>query len=316
MSSPADRGDRADRGSRAGGAEPAWRDLPGGSAHGVFGSDDVLGTLNRQSPETVLGAIGSVTGGRVFALNLPLTEPDPPLFGRQVPRHRVHTTPRGNLDDVLDSFYPQSSSQWDGFLHVPDAELGFYNGLGRAEHGVHHWAARGIVGRGIVLDLSAAIAEAGGPDAFASRTSVGVDALEAARAAAGVEYRRGDILMVRTGWISWYRSQPIEARRAVRDARTAPGLAGSAEVAEYLWDHGFIAVASDSPGVEAVPSDPAGSLHQRVLARLGMPLGELWWLDDLAADCAADGRPDCLVVSSPMNVAGGVGSPANAIAIK
>ncbi|MDI2098694.1 cyclase family protein [Ruicaihuangia caeni] len=294
--------------------EKPWAELPEGSAHGVFGADDVLGTLNRQSPETVLGALSAAVMGRVFSLNLPLDQPEPALFQRQFPRHRVFTTPRGNLDDVVDNFYPQSSSQWDGFLHVPDPELGFYNGLGRDEHGVHHWASRGIVGRGVVLDISEAIAAAGS-DAFASRTPVDVEALEAVRRAAGVEYRRGDILVVRTGWISWFREQDAESRARVRDSRAAPGLEGSAAMAEYLWDHGFIAVASDSPGVEALPSS-AGSLHHRVLARLGMPLGELWWLDDLAADCAADGRHEAMVVSSPMNLVGGVGSPANAIAIR
>lgn len=295
--------------------ETRWADLPRGSAHGVFGADDVLGTLNRQSPETVLGAVGAASSGRVFPLNLPLHEPDPPLFLRQHPRHRIFTTPRGNLDDVLDNFYPQSSSQWDGFLHVPDPELGFYNGLGKAEHGVHHWAERGIVGRGVILDISDAITEAGGPDAFASKTLVGVEAVEAVRRESGVEYRRGDILIVHTGWTRWYRQLSLEDCRAVQSARTAPGLEGSEAMAEYLWDNGFIAVASDSPGVEALPS-AAGSLHQRVLSRLGMPLGELWWLGDLMDDCQQDGRHECLVVSSPINVTGGVGSPANAIAIK
>lgn len=298
------------------GAEPAWVDLPEGSAHGVFGVTDVLGTLNRQSEASVLEAVASVRKGRLFSLNLPLGEPDPPLFRREIPKHRVFTTPRGNLDDVLDGFYPQSSSQWDGFLHVPDPELGFYNGLGRDEHGVHHWAERGIAGRGVVVDISGAIADAGGEGAFASSTSVGVEALEDARRKSGIEYRRGDILMVRTGWISWYRDQTREQREAVRDLRTAPGVEGSAAMAEYLWDNGFAAIISDAPGVEAVPSSSAGSLHHRVLARLGMPLGEMWWLDDLVADCTEDGRWDCLVVSSPMNIAGGVGSPANAMALK
>lgn len=296
--------------------EPTWKELPEGSAHGVFGLDDVLGTLNRQAPDTVLRAVSSVRSGKVFSLNLSLSEPDPPLFQRQFPRHRVFTTPRGNLDDVIDNFYPQSSSQWDGFLHVPDPELGFYNGLGRDEHGVHHWSARGIVGRGVVLDVSEAIDDAGGATAFASSTAVGVDALEAARHASGIEYRRGDILMVRTGWISWFRQQSLEQRMAVRDARSAPGLEASAAVAEYLWDNGFLAIVSDAPGVEAVPSLATGSLHQRVLARLGMPLGELWWLDDLLDDSVADGRFDCLVASSPINLNGAVGSPANAIALK
>jgi hypothetical protein len=58
-----------------------------------------------------------------------------------------------------------------------------------------------------------------------------------------------------------------------------------------------------------------GSLHRRLIAGLGMPLGELWDLDELAATCAAAGRYECCVVSVPLNVPGGVASPANAMAI-
>ena len=49
---------------------------------------------------------------------------------------------------------------------------------------------------------------------------------------------------------------------------------------------------------------------------LGMPIGELWWLDGLAEDCAADGVYEFFFTSAPLNVPGGVGSPPNALAIK
>jgi hypothetical protein len=45
-------------------------------------------------------------------------------------------------------------------------------------------------------------------------------------------------------------------------------------------------------------------------------LGELWWLDDLARDSRADGRYTAFFSSTPLNVAGGVSSPPNAVAIK
>ena len=50
------------------------------------------------------------------------------------------------------------------------------------------------------------------------------------------------------------------------------------------------------------------------IALLGFVIGELWWLDDLAADCTRTGVYDCLVVAKPLNLTGGVGSPANATA--
>jgi hypothetical protein len=49
---------------------------------------------------------------------------------------------------------------------------------------------------------------------------------------------------------------------------------------------------------------------------LGLPLGELWDLEALAADCAADGRYECFFTSAPINLPQGVASPPNALAIK
>ena len=57
-------------------------------------------------------------------------------------------------------------------------------------------------------------------------------------------------------------------------------------------------------------------LHPRLLGRLGIPIGELWWLDELARQCHADGRFTCFITSAPLHVTGGIGSPANALAIR
>lgn len=65
------------------------------------------------------------------------------------------------MDDRLDSFYPQSSTQWDGFRHVRARQFGFFTGY-RGDFtepgaclGIQHWARAGIVGRGVVVDVSA-----------------------------------------------------------------------------------------------------------------------------------------------------------------
>jgi hypothetical protein len=63
--------------------------------------------------------------------------------------------------------------------------------------------------------------------------------------------------------------------------------------------------------------DPAiGSLHQRLIPSLGFAIGELFSFAALAAACHADGRYDFLFTSVPLNVTGGVGSPANAVAVR
>jgi hypothetical protein len=53
-----------------------------------------------------------------------------------------------------------------------------------------------------------------------------------------------------------------------------------------------------------------------LIGQFGMALGELWWTEELAADCAADGVYEVFVVSTPLHLPGGIGSPANALAIK
>jgi hypothetical protein len=63
-------------------------------------------------------------------------------------------------------------------------------------------------------------------------------------------------------------------------------------------------------------SRPFGFLHRMLIGQFGMALGELWWLDDLARDCRDDGRYTSFFSSAPLNVAGGVSSPPNAVAIK
>ena len=54
---------------------------------------------------------------------------------------------------------------------------------------------------------------------------------------------------------------------------------------------------------------------QAMEAAAGVPLGELWVLDPLAEACAARGDHAFLLVSVPLHVRGGLGSPAQAVAI-
>ena len=57
-------------------------------------------------------------------------------------------------------------------------------------------------------------------------------------------------------------------------------------------------------------------MHQELIAKLGLPLGELWRLSDLATDCASHASYQCLICVKPLNLTGAIGSPANALAIR
>jgi hypothetical protein len=62
-------------------------------------------------------------------------------------------------------------------------------------------------------------------------------------------------------------------------------------------------------------STHTGMLHRILIPLLGIYIGELWDLDELAQFCADTRRYDAFLTAEPLNIPGGVGSPANAIAI-
>src|SRR5664280_1786589 len=133
---------------------PIRPDAPPGSSWGLWGERDVLGTLNLLDEDAVLRGVAAAQRGAVFPLNLALSEPDPPLSGRSRLVHEV-TWISGEIghDEELSEWNTQSSSQWDGFRHIRHLQYGFYNGVADDEHGVHHWAVRGIVGRAVLVDV-------------------------------------------------------------------------------------------------------------------------------------------------------------------
>jgi kynurenine formamidase len=306
---------------------PKYRDLPDGSAWDVL--DPRLGSLELLTPERVADAARLVRTGTRFALDLPLDLPSPPFFGREAYRHEVFSLGMEYVfDDKLDNFFPQSSTQWDGFGHFGHPTKGFFGGRGAADIaaktlGVDAWAEAGIAGRGVLLDV-ARHADFPPDTPFA----VGPDLLTATATAQGVELRTGDILCVRVGWLGWYRTLDDAGREELaagsRDYAferfQTPGLGPGPPIAEYLWDNGVAAIAVDNPGVE--PFGPGAittiddTVHARVLALLGIPLGEFFDLDDLADHCASDGVYEFLFTSKPLGIAGGIGSPPNALAIK
>ena len=99
------------------------------------------------------------------------------------------------------------------------------------------------------------------------------------------------------------------------------GLARTIESARTLWNLHVACVAADNPTFESFPPANVGApttssassptptpsanssfVHIGLLPLLGMPIGELFDLDGLAADLAADGRYTCLMTSAPLNL--------------
>jgi hypothetical protein len=319
--------------------ETPYRHLPvvDGVRHswGAWGERDVLGCLNRLGESAALEALRWVRRGAAFPLNLEMHLPGPPLFGRPPFDHDFVYSPDGtSLNDVISNWNTQVSSQWDGFRHVAWAGRGHYGG--HELHGVHHWAERGIVGRSVLADVGRWRAEIGRPLDFTRPDAITAADLRSTLSAQSTSPQPGDTLLVRTGWVPWYLQAGNETRRALADraSMVSPGLSADESVAELLWDFRLASVAADNPALEvwpfgcdatAGPDSTASapwprryetSLHTRLLPGLGMPIGELWDLEQLAADCAADREYVGMLVATPINLRDAAASPANALVLK
>jgi kynurenine formamidase len=288
-------------------------------AWGAWGPDDRRGTLNRITEATVLTALAVARTGERVNLSLPVDFFQPPLYGRNALTHRVFDRNHNMVEDELVGLDPQASSQWDSLRHIRAGRNGHYGGVAAddpaaAELGIDRFAQLGFVARAVLADLPALWrARDLAVDSLSDHTVTAEDLL-ASVAAAGVEVRAGDLLLVRTGWLSAYRRRGIPAESLAMPP--SAGLEASEATARLLWDWGVCAVAADNPAVEVLPGDPAiGSLHRRLIAGLGMPLGELWDLDTLADRCRDRDSYEVCVVSAPLHVTGGVASPANAFAV-
>lgn len=301
---------------------PRYDDLPQLGGLGIRHSWDVLspqeGTLAFAGAEAVVASAHSVELGETVPLNLPVDAFEPPLFGRPQVSHRVVEAGRNEVEDVIDAFNPQASSQLDGLAHVRAREHGFFGGYQTVqeagEHsGMHHWARRGIAARGVLLDVEASRRRSGLPsDPFLGEAFSPAELLAVAQEQ-GVQLRPGDAWLVRTGWVSAYLSGGRPASGATGSWN---GLLASEDMARTLWDRRVCLVGSDNPAVENAPGDRrVGSLHRRLLPALGMPLMELLDLDGLARRCTQIGRWDFQLVSVPLAVRGGVSSPSNAMAL-
>jgi kynurenine formamidase len=97
----------------------------------------------------------------------------------------------------------------------------------------------------------------------------------------------------------------------------APGL--SMGSAQWFFDHNVAATAIDTLSLEVLPceySDIYLPVHLLHIVEMGMTQGQNWMLDELAADCAADGVYTFFLDATPLPFTNGLGSPVNPVAVK
>lgn len=254
----------------------------------------------------------------------------------------------GQTDVVCDdrvTLSTQYSTQWDSLAHMGalfDAdgdgreEVVFYNGYragmevrgpkdyldgdrslkppyGAGPLGIDALAATGMQGRGVMVDLHAHFGNA--------RKAVSYDELMRVLEADNVEVETGDMLCLRTGFdrvlLGYGKSPPQGIQYEI-----CAGLDGSdRRLLQWISDSGVAALISDNEAVEFLPTvnPPSGRgahfpLHEHCLFKLGLPLGELFFLSELADWLRQAGRNRFLLTAPPLRLPGAVGSPVTATA--
>jgi kynurenine formamidase len=250
-------------------------------------------------------------------------------------REGPHFFDCGCDDAVL--LYTQYSTQWDSLAHVGaffDAdgdgvpEAVYYNGfrgtvdvrdlcgqeqLAMSALGISHMAERCIQGRAVMVDLEGTFGR--------ERTLVGHDALMQVIERNSVVIEQGDILCLHTGFAELLlemNRQP-EAERLHASCAVLDGA--DAALLQWITDSGIAAIAGDNYAVEQIPARTSGEgersfvpLHHHCLFKLGVPLGELWYLSALNRWLVEHRRTRFLLTAPPLRLPGAVGSPVTPIA--
>ena len=156
-----------------------------------------------------------------------------------------------------------------------------------------------ILRRGVLLD----IAGHEKVEALAADFTVTPDHLEAAAGWEGVEIRRGDVVLLRTGWAQYWN----DAARYIAEVRgPGPEAAG----AHWLSERGIFAAGSDTIAFERIPS-PDMPVHVHLLVESGIHIIEALNLEQLAAERVYS----FLFVAAPLKIRGGTGSPIRPLAL-
>jgi len=156
-----------------------------------------------------------------------------------------------------------------------------------------------ILRRGVLLDIAGQQRLDVLPEDF----TITAAHLSAAAQAHGVEVRRGDVVLLRTGWARYW-NEPARYINSVR------GPGPQEDGARWLSERGIFAAGADTIAFERVPST-AMRVHVHLLVESGIHIIEALNLETLASARAYE----FLFVATPLKIRGGTGSPIRPIAI-
>ena len=240
-------------------------------------------------------------------------------------------------DDAM-LIHSQYSTQWDSLAHIgalfdadgdgtpehvyyngfkvvsDDTGEGLYGKVGAVNLGIQHMAESCLQGRGVMIDLRSHCGD--------ERRTVGYDELMAIMNKDDVEVSAGDLVCLHTGFADRIvaaaatpNPEPVGAVCTVLDG-------GDKKLLNWISESGLAALISDNVAVEQSFSvaremterGPVLPLHEHCLFKIGVPLGELWHLSELAGWLRENGRSRFFLTAPPLRMPGAVGSPATPVA--
>ena len=299
---------------------------------GRWGADDEVGALNFLTRDEVLRGIKAVSEGEVLTLQRMIGDPkgDPVFPGREPAKLEMITDesswdvgtgpefPGGMhyADDKMLAFL-QGSTQYDALGHVwYDGTL--WNGYdarttvgGLDKASVAPIAQRGVVGRGVLLD----IARYRGVESLDAGETFDHEELLACAEHQNITLQKHDIVVIRTNYLQRFHDEG----ESFYEDFCEPGLAYSPDLVEWFHEMEIPNLVTDLIGNE-VTFDPATGvalvLHNALMRNLGVVFTEICDLEELAEKCHADGKYDFLYTAAPLKIHRATGSPVNPLVIR
>jgi kynurenine formamidase len=289
------------------GADPPSAGWQAGRGWGwIWGEQDEVGALNSAGPSSVLAALQLVRQGRVFDLGVTVTRrsyvsPAHPqtevlrfrtpesLFRESGPEPREDSAVSFNTSMIMISDH--AGTQIDGLAHVvTGADFHWYNGFSFAAHsgdfGVERAGAQQIppiIAPGVLLDMPAAL----GCERLHSGQAISPDDLQAALLRQDTFISPGDVVLVRTGMMRDWGSEGADHAALARTDLAGLSLASARWLVE---EKGAMMIGADNSAVEVYPpadGDCLAPVHRYLLAEQGVHMGELHYLEQLAAASAS-----------------------------
>jgi kynurenine formamidase len=293
-----------------------------------WGKDDVLGSFNLVTPESILAALGLVQQGKVYDLSHVIDQDMPvPGFHGVFFGNTQYTLENGAewhhriFGKMANGYSAQNmrlvmsdhtGTHIDQLNHVgqmqEDGEFLVYNGLRNKDiidtFGTKHLGIEQmppLICRGVFID----VVGHKGVDILPAGYAITPEELEAALEAQGVEVREGDAVLVHTGWGKhWNDPETMLSGE--------PGLAKAC--AAWAVERNIVTWGIDQFATDPLPFEFPGEalpMHIEMLTKAGIRLMENVFMEELARDRVYE----FCMIATPLKIRGGTGSPVRLLAL-